>query len=238
MSEAAVIAHLRMIHRAELKKSTAALPGTHSIKIEDPLGSNNVKYNTWFYGNKKVHGDRFMWCAVYQAWCAARAGIPMSVIPKMAGVLAIKAFYEKRGRVHQQPQVGDLMLVVKSADRHHIGFVEMVKGDGSGRFTCIEGNVSSRVMRVKHRVGEFGLAGFARPDYAKVPFTGAMMGLEEDDMPDEKTFKKWVREVVDAELDRRFKGGVIFGQENVGGTLATIADHVDKLRDEVRQHDH
>jgi hypothetical protein len=233
MSAEAVIARLREVHRAELKKSTAARPGTHSIKIRDPLGSNNVKYNTWYYGNKKVHGDRFMWCAVYQAWCAARTGIPMTVIPKMAGVMAIKAFYEKKGRVHQQPKVGDLMLVVKSATAHHIGFVEMVKSDG--RFTCIEGNVSSRVMRVKHRVGEFGLAGFARPDYAKVPLTGL---LEEDDMPDEKTFKKWVREVVDAELDRRFKGGVIFGQENVGGTLAAIADHVDKLRDEVRQHDH
>jgi len=231
MSEAAVIAHLREVHRAELKKSQSALPGTHSLKVEDPLGSNNVKYNTWFYGHK-VHGGVFMWCAAYQAWCAAAAKIPMSVIPKMAGVLAIKAFYEQRGRVHQQPEVGDLMLVVKSASAHHIGFVEMVKPDG--RFTCIEGNVSSRVMRVKHRVGEFGLAGFARPDYAKVPGTG----MEEDDMPDEKTFKLWVREVVDQELDRRFKGGVIFGQENIGGTLAAIADHVDKLRDEVRQHQH
>ena len=231
MSAEAVIAHLREIHRAELKKSQSALPGTHSLEVRDPLGSNNVKYNTWYYGNKKVHGDRFMWCAVYQAWCAAAAHIPMSVIPKMAGVLAIKAFYDKRGQVHQQPKVGDLMLVVKSADSHHIGFVELVKPDG--QFTCIEGNVASRVMRVKHRVGEFGLAGFARPDYAKVPMTA----IEEDDMPDEQTFKKWVREVVDEQLDQRFKGGVIFGQENVGGTLAAIADHVDKLRDELREHD-
>jgi hypothetical protein len=58
---------------------------------------------------------------------------------------------------------------------------------------------------------------------------------EEDDMPDEKTFKNWVREVVNEELDKRLKGGVIPGQPNVGGTLAVIADHVDRVLKEVRQ---
>jgi hypothetical protein len=81
-------------------------------------------------------------------------------------------------------------------------------------------------MRRDHRVGESGLVGFGRPDYARV---------EEDDMPDEKTFKKWVREAVDAELEKRLKGGVVLGQENVGGTLAVIADHVDLVLEEVRK---
>jgi hypothetical protein len=62
-----------------------------------------------------------------------------------------------------------------------------------------------------------------------------LAGTEEDDMPDEKTFKNWVREVVNEELDKRLKGGVIPGQPNVGGTLAVIADHVDRVLKEVRQ---
>jgi hypothetical protein len=61
---------------------------------------------------------------------------------------------------------------------------------------------------------------------------------EEDDMPDEKTFKQWVREVVDEELDRRLKGGVIHGQTNIGGTLAAIADRQNKLADEVAKLPH
>jgi hypothetical protein len=56
----------------------------------------------------------------------------------------------------------------------------------------------------------------------------------EDDMPDESTFKKWVREVVDEELDKRLEGGVVSGQRNIGGTLAVIADRAQKALDAIR----
>jgi hypothetical protein len=57
---------------------------------------------------------------------------------------------------------------------------------------------------------------------------------EEDDMPDEQTFKKWVREVIDEELDKRLEGGVVPGQRNIGGTLAVIADRAQKALDAIR----
>jgi hypothetical protein len=190
---------LREIHREEHRKSTNARPG--SGKVESPLGSNNVKYNTWFYGTK-VDGAQFMWCAVYQAWTAAAAKIPMSVIPKRADVPGMRDFFKARGRLHEMPMAGDLSIWIFSPSMRHIGFVETVAADGRN-FTTIEGNVNSRVVRRDHRVGESGLVGFGRPDYAKV---------EEDDMPDEKTFKKWVREAVKEELEERWKGGVVKGQ--------------------------
>ena len=170
MSAESVIESIREIHRAERKKSAAARPGTGSIKIEDPLGSNNVKYNTWYYG-RKVHGDDFKWCAVYQSWVAAAAKIPTSIMPKRADVPGWRDFFESRGRLFQTPMVGDLVIFIFSAERRHIGFVEMLLPDG--KFTSIEGNVSSRVMRITHRVGESGIAGYGRPEYDKV---------EEDDM--------------------------------------------------------
>ena len=37
---------------------------------EKPAGSNNVKYNTWYYG-KPVHGDAYPWCEVFVCWCFA-----------------------------------------------------------------------------------------------------------------------------------------------------------------------
>lgn len=35
---------------------------------ESPANSNNVKYNTWFYG-KAVSGSAYPWCAVFVCWC-------------------------------------------------------------------------------------------------------------------------------------------------------------------------
>jgi hypothetical protein len=222
MAGETVIRRLREVHRAEQRKSATARPGTHSIHIRDPLGSNNVKYNTWFYG-RKVHGDAFKWCAVYQSWAAAAAHIPMSIIPKQASVPGMRDFFQERGRLFQTPMVGDLVIFIFSPTARHIGFVEQLLPDG--RFETIEGNVSSRVMRVTHRRGEAGIVGYGRPEYHKV---------EEDDMPDEKTFKQWVREVVDEELDKRFKGGVIQGQTNIGGTLAAIADRAQEVLKRIR----
>ena len=40
---------------------------------ESPAGSNNVKYNTWFYGHKVSGGD-FAWCSTFLDWCFWKAG--------------------------------------------------------------------------------------------------------------------------------------------------------------------
>jgi hypothetical protein len=165
-----VVDRLRAIHREERERSAAGSPGT----VRAPLGSNNVKYNTWFYG-RKVRGPQFMWCAVYQAWAAAKCGIPMSIYPKAASVPVVRDFFQERGRLFQKPMVGDLVIFIFSATARHIGFVETLLDDG--RFTSIEGNVSSRVMRVNHRVGDRGIVGFGRPEYDKI---------EEDDVTKEE----------------------------------------------------
>lgn len=41
--------------------------------VEAPPGSNNVKYNTWYYGHA-VSGPDWAWCAVFVTWCAAQCG--------------------------------------------------------------------------------------------------------------------------------------------------------------------
>ena len=156
MSAATVIKLLTDIHRTERMSSK-------SIRV--PLGSNNVKYNTWYYG-REVSGPEFMWCAVYQSWVAAMAGIPMSIYPKAASVPVVRDFFKDRGRLFQTPMAGDLVIFIFSATERHIGFVEMVKADGS--FETIEGNVSDRVLRMSHRQGDPGIVGYGRPDYEKV----------------------------------------------------------------------
>jgi CHAP domain-containing protein len=162
MAAEAVIDRLMRLHHKELAREVTRRP------------INDVKYNTWYYG-QRVNGDAFMWCAAYQSWINAMAGVPMDIYPKAAGVVQVRDFFKQRGRIVQQPKAGDYVIFIFSADEHHIGFVE--KLEGGGKFTSLEGNVQNRVMRVRHREGDRGIVGYARPEYDKV---------EEDDMTKEE----------------------------------------------------
>jgi hypothetical protein len=178
-----VIKRLRNLHREERRKSEASRPGT----VRSPLGSNNVKYNTWFYGHP-VEGDAFKWCVVYQSFVGATAKIPTSIIPKNASVLGMRDFFQARGRIFDTPRVGDLVIFITSATARHIGFVDMLRPDG--RFDSIEGNVSHRVMRVTHSPSESNIFGYARPEYHNV------QGEEFDEVATKAEIKDAVREVV------------------------------------------
>ena len=40
--------------------------------VEKPAGSNNVKYNTWYYGHP-VHGSQYAWCATFVSYVGEMA---------------------------------------------------------------------------------------------------------------------------------------------------------------------
>ncbi len=46
---------------------------------ESPAGSNNVKYNTWYYGHA-VSGDAYPWCCVFVEWCFAVLADEISIV--------------------------------------------------------------------------------------------------------------------------------------------------------------
>ncbi len=156
-----VLNRLTEIERAELKKSQAAVPGT----VRDPLGSNNVKYNTAYYGFAEKNPDK-AWCVVFQWWCFMMASIPMSVFPKTAGVLAARKFFQDHHRYFHTPMPGDLVVFIRGPGDQHIGFVEKLTSDIE--FQTIEGNVNSRVVRGTHRRDEPHIDGYCRPEYHKV----------------------------------------------------------------------
>lgn len=51
---------------------------------ESPSGSNQVKYNTWFYG-KAVHGSAYPWCMVFVEWCFYHVKEAEKPLPKPMG---------------------------------------------------------------------------------------------------------------------------------------------------------
>lgn len=132
--------------------------------VQSPVGTNNVKYNTAFYGREVSDpgGELYRWCVVFQWWCCQKAGIPTSIFPKAANVFAVRDWFKDKGRYFQTPMVGDMIIFKYS----HIGLVETINRQGV--MSTLEGNKSDRVKRIIHRRGDSDIDGYCRPEYHKV----------------------------------------------------------------------
>ena len=134
---------------------------------ESPHGSNNVKYNTAYYGHKvhNVGSTNYAWCVVFQWWCFQKAGIPTSIFPKAANVFAVRDWYKKRGRYSSRPRVGSLAIFSFS----HIGLVVKVNRDGTVHTiegnTDVSGGRTGGMVMLKTRSRD--IAGYCHPNYAK-----------------------------------------------------------------------
>lgn len=104
---------------------------------EYPPNSNNVKYNTDYYG-KVVSGSSFPWCMVFIWWVLR--------LYKTASCTSFVNWAKQRGKFKtSNPQVGDCVLF--NFDKNptpntykHIGWILEVN---NGSITTIEGNTST-----------------------------------------------------------------------------------------------
>jgi hypothetical protein len=139
---------------------------------ESPANSNNVKYNTWYYG-RAVSGSNFAWCGAFIAWCFFMAGLATLFLTKAqnpAYCPNIVAIAKKLGQwVTSGYQKGDVVLYNFSGgtSASHVGLIESVTAT---TITAIEGNTGSgndanggavmrRVRDKKYIIGAF------RPNY-------------------------------------------------------------------------
>ena len=137
---------------------------------EDPPNSNNVIFNTHYYG-RKVSGVNYAWCCAF-VWDIFRmCGLSELFYDgkKTAYCPTVESYYKSIGRWFSYPQRGDLALFNWSGGKvaQHIGFVEQVK---EGTIITIEGNTSvtsndngGSVMRMERKISQ--CTGFARPAY-------------------------------------------------------------------------
>ena len=106
---------------------------------ESPANSNNVKYNTWYYG-RVVSGPAYPWCMVFVQWCFAQAGIPLPLKTASCGALMNAA--KKAGQwVTKDYRPGDVVIYdfPGGAATDHCGVIEKASMTG---VTAIEGNTS------------------------------------------------------------------------------------------------
>lgn len=136
---------------------------------ENPVGSNNVKYNTWYYG-RSVSGSQYPWCAVFVSWCASQAGVPETIIPKTAAVASFKKFFMSKGLYQKKakdrmPSVGDIMIQDSDTGINGLSHTGIVVEVFDGFFYTIEGNTSDSVKKKIYYIKDPRISGFCSPEY-------------------------------------------------------------------------
>jgi len=131
--------------------------------------SNNVKYNTWYYG-KVVTGSAYPWCMAFVQWVFNEAGMKLPY--KTASCTALMNYAKQNGLwVTSGYKAGDIILYQFDNDTYsdHVGICESAT---STTVTCIEGNTSgsgsqSNGGEVCRKVRKKTLVmGAYRPNYA------------------------------------------------------------------------
>lgn len=145
---------------------------------ESPAGSNNVKYNTAYYGREVYDGlweTTFPWCVVFLWWCFREAGASALFYggDKTASCGTLLGYYRARGQTVTDGdyQPGDLLFYnfTGGSDPEHVGLCESF---GGATVMSIEGNTGigndangGAVMRRSRTLGQIVWA--ARPLYEK-----------------------------------------------------------------------
>jgi len=135
---------------------------------ENPSGSNNVKYNTAYYG-RVVNGSNYPWCCVFVWWIFKECGLSNLFYggKKTAYCPMLMDYYKSKGQFSKTPKVGSIAFFQfdQDAQPDHVGIV--VKVD-TNTVTTIEGNTAigndSNGGEVMQRVRDKSLIlGYAYP---------------------------------------------------------------------------
>lgn len=132
---------------------------------EEPANSNNVKYNTWFYG-KPVSGSAYPWCCAFVTWLFRDS---QSLCKKTASCVNLLSWFEANGQLVKTPQAGDIIFFKYARNNsrtNHVGIVESVLGS---TINTIEGNTSvtsnDNGGSVMKRKRNSSIVAYARPNY-------------------------------------------------------------------------
>lgn len=168
---------------------------------ECPPNSNNVRYNTWYYG-REVNGKAYPWCAVYVAWVFDQAGVKLPIRTASCGAL-MRSAQSAGCWVTGDYRPGDVVIYdfPGGAATDHCGIVESVDGT---YISAIEGNTSSASDAdggaVERRARKFSqIVGAVRPSYDKEVDEVRYNTVEE--------CPGWARETIQKLIDKGYLGG-------------------------------
>lgn len=120
-----------------------------------------TKYGAWYGANG------IAWCAIFVSWCANKANVSTSVIPKYSECTAGLNKFKNWGRFYKRsssytPQVGDIFFTGTESDSNHTGIVVDVT---SSKITVVDGNWSNQVSTHTYSRTDTSLVGYGNPNY-------------------------------------------------------------------------
>lgn len=168
---------------------------------ESPPDSNNVRYNTWYYG-REVSGAAYPWCMVFVQWVFDQARVKLPIRTASCGAL-MRAAQAAGQWVTWDYRPGDVVIYdfPGGAKTDHCGIVESVDGT---YISAIEGNTSSTNNAdggaVERRARKFSqIVGAVRPSYDKE--------VEEVRYNTVEECPAWARETIQKLIDKGYLGG-------------------------------
>lgn len=200
----------------------AALAARELGVTESPPGSNQVKYNTWYYG-RAVSGSAYPWCMVFVQWVFAQAGVSLPARTASCGAL-MRAAQSAGCWITEGYQGGDVVIYdfPGGAATDHCGIVESVADSG---VTAIEGNTGSGSDadggQVQRRIRPLAyVVGAVRPVFE-----------EEESVERFNTVQQcpaWAQSTVEKLVKRGYLGGS--GKQDEAGNPADLDLSRDMLR--------
>jgi hypothetical protein len=175
---------------------------------ESPANSNNVIYNTKYYG-KAVSGSSYPWCVVFVWWIFSACGAAKLFYgeAKTASCNVLMLWAKKYGLwVTSDYRPGDLVVYNWSGGTapKHIGIIESVSDD---TITAIEGNTAvgndSNGGEVMRRTRDIKyVIGAVRPEYEREPETEDEMVRYNklSDIPNDYGFRDIINTLMDAKI--------------------------------------
>ena len=137
---------------------------------EYPPNSNNVIYNTAYYGHD-VSGSSYPWCAVFVWWVFAQ--FTPCLVKKTASCMDMAQWFKDNGKWGSTPHRGDVVFFKFNTNNrwtNHVGIVKEVL-DGGAKLITIEGNTSvssdDNGGAVMERTRTSNIVGFGRPAYSE-----------------------------------------------------------------------
>ena len=103
-------------------------------------GKNYTEYGRWY-------GIQDMWCAMFVSWCAARAGVSISIVPKHAYTPSGLQWFKDRGKAYSRatvaagkytPKAGNIIYFKSSRNKNATNHIGIVTSYSNGKVYTIE----------------------------------------------------------------------------------------------------
>lgn len=136
---------------------------------ELPPDSNNVKYNTAFYGHS-VQGKDYPWCCAFVWWVFSQHS--PCLVKKTASCMNLGDWFKNNGKWSSTPHIGDVVFFKFPTNNrwtNHVGIVTGIKGSV---IETIEGNTSLSNQdnggAVMQRQRTSNIVGYGHPAYEAI----------------------------------------------------------------------